>query len=70
MGVPQVVGFAELIDMLGVSKTRVAQLLGSPDFPSPVAQLRMGKVWSYADVAAWCKKHGRQVHEIRASRGR
>jgi predicted DNA-binding transcriptional regulator AlpA len=57
---------AELIDMLGVSKTRVVQLIASSGFPEPVAVLKAGKIWSYADVKAWAERGGRRVLPIPA----
>jgi len=61
---PPVIGFAELIDVLGVSRTRVIQLMRRPDFPTPLAVLRMGQVWTYADVMEFCERTGRTVHPI------
>jgi predicted DNA-binding transcriptional regulator AlpA len=63
---PPVVAMAELIDMLGVSKSRVVQLIAMPDFPAPVAVLRVGKLWSYDDVRSWAERAGRTVHPISA----
>jgi predicted DNA-binding transcriptional regulator AlpA len=57
---------AELIDMLGLSKTRVVQLIASPGFPPPTAVLKVGKIWSYAEVKAWVEGTGRTVHPIPA----
>jgi predicted DNA-binding transcriptional regulator AlpA len=59
----QLVGPAELIEMLGVGRTRYAQLIARPDFPAPVAELVMGNVWELADIRAWAKKSGRELHE-------
>lgn len=59
----QLVGPAELIEMLGVGRTRYAQLIARPDFPAPVAELVMGNVWELADIRAWAKKNGRDLHQ-------
>ena len=62
MGVePLVVAAAEIVQMLGVGRARVFQLLKTPDFPAPVAQLTVGKVWRYTDVIAWAQRTGRTV---------
>ena len=53
------VGSAEIEDMLGVSRQRVQQLIAQPDFPKPVARLKMGKVWRRSDVEKWARAHGR-----------
>ncbi len=39
---PVVVAMAELIDMLGLSKSWVVRLVKEPDFPEPLARLRTG----------------------------
>jgi prophage regulatory protein len=58
---PLVVAAAEIVQMLGVGRARVFQLLKTPDFPAPVAQLTVGKVWRYTDVVAWAHRTGRTV---------
>jgi predicted DNA-binding transcriptional regulator AlpA len=61
---PVVVAMAELIDMLGLSKSWVVRLVKEPDFPEPLARLRAGQIWSYADIAAWAERTGRTIHHI------
>jgi predicted DNA-binding transcriptional regulator AlpA len=39
----------------GISRQRVYQLTSRPDFPAPVADLAMGKVWLAEDVEAWIR---------------
>jgi len=63
---PQIVAMAELIDMLGVSKSWVVRLVKEPGFPEPVERLRVGQIWSYADIADWAERTGRTVHRIPA----
>ena len=47
-------GTAEIAALLGVSRQRVLQLLREqPDFPQPVAVLKMGNVWDAAEVRQW-----------------
>jgi predicted DNA-binding transcriptional regulator AlpA len=52
-------GPAEIAALFNVSRQRVTQLIAKPDFPTPVADLAMGKVWQAADVREWGKKNGR-----------
>ena len=61
---PAVVAMAELIDMLGLSKARIVQLIASPAFPQPLAVIKAGKIWSYADVQTWAENGGRTVLPI------
>jgi prophage regulatory protein len=51
------VGAHEIRVMLagGISRQRVYQLTSRPDFPTPVADLAMGKVWLAEDVEAWIR---------------
>jgi predicted DNA-binding transcriptional regulator AlpA len=52
------VGMAEIAEMLGVSRQRVAQLIESyPDFPAPEAELTGGRVWSRTAVETWIATH-------------
>ena len=53
---------AELVKILGVSNTRYAQIVSSPDFPAPVADLSGGKIWNLADIRRWAKRVGRELH--------
>lgn len=61
---PVVVAMAELIDMLGLSKSWVVRLVKEPDFPQPVERLRAGQIWYYADIAEWAQRTGRTIHPI------
>jgi prophage regulatory protein len=56
--VAEVVGVTEVADLLGVSRQRVDQLIGSYwDFPLPIAALAGGRVWDRRDVEAWEAAH-------------
>jgi predicted DNA-binding transcriptional regulator AlpA len=59
--VSALMGSAEIAALLDVSRQRVQQLINQPDFPSPIAQLAMGKVWCKDDVISWAQKHGRDI---------
>lgn len=61
---PVVVAMAELIDMLGVSKSWVVRLVKEPDFPEPLERLRAGQIWNYRDIADWAERKGRSVYPI------
>ncbi|MFI6759344.1 helix-turn-helix transcriptional regulator [Micromonospora sp. NPDC050417] len=55
MGV--LMGMAELADRLGVSTTRVDQIVSRPDFPKPVDHIRAGRIWLTAEVEQWIREH-------------
>jgi prophage regulatory protein len=53
---PDFVGFRELPQLLGVSRTSAARYSNRPDFPEPAERLASGRIWRRADVEAWAKK--------------
>ena len=55
-------GPAELVMLLGVSRQRVTQIAARPDFPRPRFALIMGSVWALEDVKAWADQRGRTLH--------
>lgn len=59
--VDQLVGAAEIADRLelAVPQTVHDWRRRHPDFPQPVAVLRMGLVWNWPDVAKWAERTGR-----------
>lgn len=61
VSVSDLVGTAEIAQRLGA---RNAELVHDwrrryPDFPSPVARLKIGFVWAWPDVEAWARRTGR-----------
>ena len=66
---PQVIALAELTQMLGVTKTRAMQISRKADFPEPLGELSVGRVWSYDAVVEFCRATGRHVHPIGQKRG-
>ncbi|TDC28133.1 DNA-binding protein [Micromonospora sp. WP24] len=50
-------GSAELQERLGVSRARIVQITGRPDFPPPFDRLAGGAVWLVEDVEAWISEH-------------
>jgi predicted DNA-binding transcriptional regulator AlpA len=55
------VGVAEVADMLGLSRQRVHQLAAQQDFPPPVASLSAGLIWRRDDIRRWAKRVGRII---------
>lgn len=55
----ELMGIAEIRTLLGISRQRADQLTRRADFPAPVAELAMGKVWNGANVRKWAIKDGR-----------
>jgi predicted DNA-binding transcriptional regulator AlpA len=53
------VGVAEVADMLGVSRQRVHQLATQQGFPDPIARLSAGLVWRRTDIKRWAIQDGR-----------
>jgi FtsZ-interacting cell division protein YlmF len=59
-----VVGVAEIAQLLGVSRQRVHELLRSdPQFPEPAAELAAGRIWLRPDVEAWMAARARRAKE-------
>lgn len=51
----RLMGAGEIQERLGVGRTRAYQLVTRKDFPDPVAELQMGKVWLAEDVEEWIR---------------
>lgn len=47
---PELAGLAEIAGLAGVTRQTASARVKHPDFPKPVAHLRMGPVWLEADV--------------------
>lgn len=58
---PQFVGIGEIMTMLGLSKTRVHQLVERADFPPHYLRLQMGRLWLTQHVVDWAMNHNRPV---------
>ncbi len=60
---PELVGVAEVAELLKVSRQRASALARSESFPSPVVALRSGPVWTRASVnrfvESWRRRPGR-----------
>lgn len=51
------VGVAEVCQMLELSKQRVDQLSRTSDWPTPVVTLRCGRVWYRYEIGKWLAAH-------------
>ena len=58
----RLVGRGELRRLFGVSATRTIQIADRPDFPSPLDELSVGKIWALDDVIAWAERTGRTLN--------
>jgi hypothetical protein len=60
---PELVGVSEIAELLGVTRQRASALAKTPDFPTPVATLAAGPVWTRLSlnrfVEEWPRKEGR-----------
>jgi predicted DNA-binding transcriptional regulator AlpA len=52
VGIPDVMGLAEVAERLGVSASRADQIVRQRDFPLG-KRLKMGTAWSTEDVEEW-----------------
>jgi len=56
-------GVTEIAKLLGVSRQRVSELRSRPDFPSPIAELAAGPVWTRRSlnhfIESWPRRPGR-----------
>lgn len=61
---PPVLGWTELTEVLRLSKTRLRQLEASGVLPMPIAELRMGRVWSTDEIRQWCVEQRRPIYPL------
>lgn len=57
----RLLGRGELRKLFGVSHTRTIQIADRADFPEPLDELSVGKIWAYDDVVAWAERTGRKL---------
>jgi prophage regulatory protein len=50
-------GFSEVVELLGVPRRTAARYMRRPDFPAPFVRLAAGPIWRRADVQRWAKAH-------------
>jgi predicted DNA-binding transcriptional regulator AlpA len=53
----ELVGFGEVIDLLGVPHSTAARYMKRPDFPPPFQRLSSGRVWRRTDVERWASEN-------------
>lgn len=53
------VGVAEIAELLGVSRQQVHRLSVQEGFPEPVARLSAGTIWRRRDIERWAKTRRR-----------
>lgn len=58
---PRVVGTHQIRLMLGVSRSRAAQIVNTKGFPDPFARLGRAWIWLAEDVEGWARAGGREV---------
>lgn len=58
----ELVGSAEIQDMLCLSRQRIDQLSRDPSFPKPVAELAI-RVWRRSDVEEWALEKGYAIYD-------
>jgi prophage regulatory protein len=52
--VADLVGVAEIAQMVGVTRQRINELVrNDPDFPTPEAELAAGRIWARKDIERW-----------------
>ena len=49
----ELVGLAEVVELLGVTKRTATNYTKREDFPAPVQRLAATPIWKRAEVAAW-----------------
>lgn len=52
-------GIAEIAQMLGLTRQRADQLSRDGAFPRPVADLKAGRIWSTEAIEEWARRTGR-----------
>lgn len=53
--VPDLLGLAEVAELLGKSRRQAVRLTARKDFPKPVAELRATPVWVRSEVEKWAR---------------
>jgi hypothetical protein len=57
MSPDELASLAEVAELLKVPKRTAARYVHRDDFPAPVDELAVGRIWSRADVLAWGKSN-------------
>jgi predicted DNA-binding transcriptional regulator AlpA len=51
------VGLAEIAELLSVARNTAWRWSQRADFPTPAIEFAMGKAWERREVVAWAKQH-------------
>ena len=62
MALPPIVAYHEIVAILGVSKTRVSQLIETEHFPDHWVRLQAGRIWMTEDIVQWALNEGRKIN--------
>lgn len=65
----ELMGIAEVAELLRVTRQRADQLRDNSTFPRPVANLRCGTIWNAEDIRAWALTWQRLPGRPRRGRG-
>lgn len=57
------VGIAEIAELMGVTRQYVWQLSKRKDFPEPAYVLTAGHFWWLDDIQAWADRKGYTLHK-------
>ncbi|MET7864891.1 helix-turn-helix transcriptional regulator [Micromonospora taraxaci] len=58
-GPGELVAAGEILEMLGVGRSRFRAIQQHPNFPAPYAKLSVGSIWLKADVERYIAEHRR-----------
>lgn len=54
---PHLMGMAEVRARLGYSRQWTSVIVNRRDFPEPVLELEMGRIWLAEDIDRWAAEH-------------
>jgi hypothetical protein len=57
MSPEELASLAEVAELLNVPKRTAARYVDREDFPEPIDELAVGRIWSREEVVAWGKSH-------------
>ncbi len=57
---PELIGIAELANLVNVSRSRASAMAARRDFPAPYARLASGPVWIKANLSRWFEEWQRR----------